>query len=320
MRGNGLIRHSGKTVQKELLHSNRFLVTSGLGADYQSRYGVLLSPRLSAATQWRGFVFRSGGGIFVHNLANNVFMTAIRNDGSHLQQFMLNDASFAADPPQVFSGRLIRSRLDPGLTRPRALMFKSSAERAFGKLTSGFEYTWTRDLHLLGSRCLPDGDGWLDVIESNRSSIRHQLHARMSYRWRGQAVTAHYEWTRSRDNTDGPFSFPGQEDSLRAEWARSAGIAPHNISLAANFSLPGAFFLTLAETWRGSAPYNITTGFDPAGNGLYTDRGGLARNTGNGPAYGSLSLYGSKRLAIPEFLARSRKRLYVNLGIQGTTS
>ena len=124
-----------------------------------------------------------------------------------------------------------------------------------------------------------------------------------------------YEWTRSFDNSDGPFSFPQNQMDLRPEWARSAGIAPHRISAAGYFKLPSAFFLTVTESWRGSAPFNITTGLDPANDGLYTDRGGRARNSGNGPGYQNLTAYLSRRIALPKIEGRAAG--YINIGIQG---
>jgi hypothetical protein len=110
---------------------------------------------------------------------------------------------------------------------------------------------------------------------------------------------AHYQWTRSRDDGDGPFSFPERQDDVAAEEARSAGVAPHEIGVVANLRLPGAVLLTLVESWHSSTPYDVTTGTDPAGLGLFNFRGGRPRNGGDGPGYHSVSLYGSRRIALP---------------------
>jgi hypothetical protein len=321
-RGNGTVRYASKSaapfVQKQVVHTPRLLVTAGLRGDYQSRYGMLISPRLSAATQWRGIVLRAGSGLFVRNLPSNVFVKTTENDGSHLEQYMLSDTSLTENlMPLTGSGQLIRSRLASDLTRPREFMVKSSIERPFRKFTPGVEYTWTRDLHLLGSQRLADGGGWSDVLESNRLSEKHRVQTRLGYKWRAETLIVHYEWIRSRDDSSGPFSFPAQQDDLRAEWARSAGVSPHNVSLAGNIKLPRAISLNLIETWRSSAPYNVTTGLDPERDGLYTDRGGLPRNSGSGPAYSSLSVYGHKRVALPGLLTGHRERIYVDLGVQG---
>ena len=78
--------------------------------------------------------------------------------------------------------------------------------------------------------------------------------------------------------------------------------------------MPAGISLTATNTWRGSAPYNITTGLDPGKDGLYTDRSGLPRNSGNGPAYNSLSLYAYKRIPVPRLRLKGRQ-IYLDLGI-----
>jgi hypothetical protein len=123
----------------------------------------------------------------------------------------------------------------------------------------------------------------------------------------------HYQWTRSRDDGDGPFSFPEAQDDLAAEEARSAGIAPHELSVVASLRLPGDVSLTVIESCHNSTPYNITTGGDPAGLGLFNFRGGRPRNSGNGPGYHSTSLFGSRRIALPFLGGRSGRKTYANL-------
>lgn len=323
--GNGAASYSGVSAapffQKTILHSKHLLFTGGLRVDYQSGLRLLASPRLSGAAEYHGFVFRLGGGLFARDISGNVFLRVIGGDTAHLEQTIVTNVSLE-DPPLVgtlgadaSSGGLIHTRLAADLTRPRELMQKASVERRFGKFSAGTEYTWTHGRHLLGSRRLPDEDGWTDVLASDRSSDRQRVHSQIRYRWRGQSLAAHYEWIRSYDDTSGPFSFPAEQNDVREEWARSAGVAPHNVTLVGKMKLPGDLSLIVTDTWRGSAPYNITTGLDPANDGLYTDRGGLARNSGNGPAYNSLSLYGYKRIPVPKVAVKG-KRVFVDFGVR----
>lgn len=304
--------------QRQILSSANWMVTAGVRADYQSGYGMIVSPRLSAAAEWHKFVFRAGGGLFVHNLPDNVLAGVKENDGLYLQQFMAAGVSFAdfAAAPLVAQNS-IRSRLAQGLTRPRQFMEKSSIERPLGNLVAGVEYTWTRGEHLLGSRRLGSSAGWLDFMESDRDSEMHRLHAQLSYQLKAQRLVAHYDWTHSRDDTAGPFSFPADQNDIRAEWARSAGIPRHSVTSVALFQLPGKITANLTESWHGSAPYNITTGLDAANDGLYTDRGGRPRNSGNGPGYNSVALYASRRIALPKLAARQHRRVFARVGLQG---
>jgi hypothetical protein len=97
---------------------------------------------------------------------------------------------------------------------------------------------------------------------------------------------------------------------------RSAGVSPHNVTAAGTFRLPAAVSLTISDTWRSSAPFDITTGSDLLRNGLTVDRGGRARNSGDGPGYHSVAAYGYRRIPLPTIRARSVRRHYLDLGVQ----
>jgi hypothetical protein len=302
LRGNGDLRYSRRSAapffQKQLRLSERALVTAGLRADYQSRLRLLLSPRLSGAVEWRGLVWRLGGGLFAREIPNHVFVRVVQGDGRRLRQVLMQDVPLSGPLLPPDSPPVILSRLAPDLALPRQWMEKTSLERSFGKLTPGVEYTWTRERRLPGSRRLAEGAGWVDLLESNRSAERRRLHGRISFARGKQRFLAWYEWIHARDDHDGPFGFPAHQDNLRAEWARSAGVAPHNAALSGYFQLPAALSLTVTESWHGSAPFNITIAPDAARNGLYNDRGGRPRNSGNGPPYNALSLYASRRVPL----------------------
>ncbi len=142
------------------------------------------------------------------------------------------------------------------------------------------------------------------------------MHLRALYTIRGQSLTAHYEWIHSRDNTDGPFSFPAVQNNIRGEWGPSSSLAAHNLTLVANSRLGPAFSLTVVESWHSPLPLNITSGLDPEGNGLFTDRAGLPRNSGSGTDYNLMDMYVYRRFAVPKFLLRSSHRTYLNCNMQ----
>lgn len=299
-------------VEAEILRSARVRFRGGLRADYQTGGGTFLSPRLSGAALVHGYTLRWGGGIFVHDWATGVLLQAVKNDRSHLDRFLVTSASLADPASGDTSGAVsIDSRLAFDLTRPRDLVLRASLERPRNGLTPGIEYTWTRSTHRLGSRRLAGPDGWIDTLESNRSARRHQLHLSLQWQGKGQRIGAHYQWTRSRDDTDGPFSFPESQGSLDAEEAPSAGVAPHELSVVGSFRLPGGVALTVIESYHSSTPYNVTSGTDPAGLGLYNFRGGRPRDSGNGAAFHSTSLYCSGRIALPF----TGGKTYANVGL-----
>jgi len=292
-------------VEADLVQSARVRLRGGLRADHQSGGGALVSPRLTGAALWRGATLRWGGGSFVHDWATGVLLQAVKNDLAHLDRFLVQ-GDLAPVP--------IDSRIAPGLTRPRDLVLRGSVERRLGGWTPGIEYTWTRTTHALGSRRLAGDDGWVDTLESNRAARRQKVHVSLRGEAKGQRVGAHYQWIRSRDDGDGPYSFPGAQDDLAAEWARTAGIAGHEIGVVADLRLPGAVSLTVIDSWHGSTPFDVTTGADPAGRGLFNSRGGRPRNSGDGPGFHSTSLFGSRRVPLP-WTGRSGRKARANVSL-----
>ena len=316
--GNGSL-HFGQLnvspfLQKRLFKSSHVSVNAGVRADAQSSAGVFVSPRLSAAVGWHGFVIRGGAGMFVHNIPGNVFIRAIQGDGTHLTPILIDGAGMdAASQPTLESAPLVLTSLSPSLALPRELIGKITLNRALGRFTPGIEYTDTRDWKLLGSQRFAGEDGWMDVIASNRSHVAQRIQSQLSYAWKAERLTLSHEWIHSYDNTDGPFSFPEQQNNLAAEWARSSGVPRQNVTLAGSFKLIRSVYLTLTDSWHGSAPYNITEAADPEGDGLFNDRGGRPRNSGNGPAFNSLSAYTSRRFAVPEKFAHAIHGMTVGL-------
>jgi hypothetical protein len=318
-RGQGNARYAlyraAPFVQGEVFRRTKVSVRAGLRADYQTAAGLVFSPRLSAVTTLHGFVFRVGTGMFVHDWTNDIFLRVMENDGQHLQQFLIANASLSDIQEQTATLEPeIISKLAPNLKSTQDWVSKLSAEHSFGNFAPGFEYTWTDGTHLLGSERLGAPTGWTDVLESNRALSKQQFHFRTRYKIRGQSLTAHYEWIRSFDNTDGPFSFPEISGDLRDEWARSTGVSPHNFTIVGNFQMPGGVSVNVVGSWRSSAPYNVTTGLDPEHYGLYNDRGRLPRNSGKGPNHRNVTLYAFRRFRILGPAKESKHSLYVNAG------
>jgi hypothetical protein len=318
LRGNGRLRIRQLRIspffQKLLWQSAHVIVNAGVRADTQSSAGASVSPRLSAAVEWRQFVIRAGAGMFSHDIPGYVFVHALQGDGNHLTPLLISNAAMdAASQSAMPGGPLVRTSLSPSLSLPRQFIGKVSANRTLGPFTPAIEYTQTYDWKLPGSQRFADGNGWMDLIASNRARVARQLQSQLSYSWKGQRLTVYHEWVRSYDNTEGPFSFPQWQNNLAAEWARSAGRAGQNVTFAGSFKLLESIYLTMTDSWHGSAPYNITDSGDPEGNGLFNSRGGRPRNSGNGPSFNSLSGYLSHRFAAPKAFGRTVHGVTVGL-------
>jgi len=303
-------------VQKTIVQAHALQVDGGVRADFQSNVGAVVSPRLWAASMWKGFKVQGGVGLFVSAVPDAVFITPLRINNSNVQQYVGTGVGLADSLAGPFQMLPLRTEIAPGLVSPRQWMQRGAVERRIGAFTPSLEYTWARDGHRLGSDRLADGIGWIDTIQSNRSAVRHRLHGRLRYEWARQSVVGHYEWVRAWDNSDGPFSYPERAGQYALEWAPSASFAPHNVTVAGTFSLPAGVSLMLTDTWQSAVPYNITTGTDDDRNGLWTERGGLARNSGRAPEQHLVSLHASRRFAVPAFIGGSKDRVFFTTGIQ----
>ncbi len=99
------------------------------------------------------------------------------------------------------------------------------------------------------------------------------------FRWRrGLSMYVYYTLGRSQNNSDGAFS-PSPTGTIDTEWAYSSGDVRHRISTnvytGALKNLTASVYLS-ANSGR---PYNLTTGLDANGDGIYNDRpAGIGRN------------------------------------------
>lgn len=308
-------------IEAEILHGPRLVVRGGVRADAQTAGGVLVSPRLSAVGVLHGLVLKAGSGMFVKPWTNAIFLHVIEDDGNHLNQYLTTNAAFSGFATGTTTAQSeIVAKILPNFVPIRDWTSRISLEHPFKSFSAGIEYTWVDGTHLLGSQRLsaPPGTspGWIDWLGSNRARQEHQIHLRALYKIRGQSLTAHYEWIHSRDNTDGPFSFSAVQNNIRGEWGPSSGTAAHNLTLVANSRLGQALSLTVVDSLHSPLPLNITSGLDPEGNGLYTDRAGLPRNSGSGTDYNLMEMYVYRRIAVPKLLLRSAQKTYLDFNMQ----
>jgi hypothetical protein len=318
--GSGLVDYSSRTAVA-FIQSERELGTGrmagGFRGDYQTGGNLLLSPRVSATVRLGRFVTRGGAGLFVTAAPDALFLQVRENNGSTFQRFVTAGSTLAGvgGPPATGVGS-VTSVLSTDFTLPRSRMASGSIERQIGPVTSAVQYTWTDRSHLSGSRRLPSGDRWIDVVESNRALQKHQVHALLRVGTESRNVLAHYVWTRSHDNTSGPFSYAERMDDLEQEWARSAGIPPDSVILVGSLGAIGGVAITVVAALNGAVPYDITTKSDSDLNGLFNERGGRARNAGDGPDFRSIDLHASRTVSIPGRYIGLRDSLKLTAGLQ----
>jgi hypothetical protein len=300
-----------------ILQRSHVRLAAGARADWQSRDRLRFSPRLSLLGQAGAWTFSGGVGWFTETWRPEVFLGTRSAEGHAPLQMMSREVSLAGAVGGSATGEPIAMDVAPGLTRPRYLMMSQGAERPVGRFTAGVEHVWWRGRLLLGAERLPDQavSGWTDWLESNRSIDSHELRFRVGIGGRGRSASATYAWTHSVDDTDGPWSFPARQGALAAENARSARVAAHSLDFVASASVPLGVRLTAMASLRGGSPYDIVSGLDAEANGLYTDRGGLPRNSGRLPGSRSVALYLSRRFNLAS-LVGPRVDLPIDGGVQ----
>jgi hypothetical protein len=97
--------------------------------------------------------------------------------------------------------------------------------------------------------------------------------------WKQTIVVGNYTWTRIEANSTGPFSTPANGDDLSTEWGPAA--PAHRFM--GSFNMTPIARVGIAVNLRGQSgsPYNVTTGRDLNGDGVFNDRpAGVSRNSG----------------------------------------
>jgi hypothetical protein len=282
------------------LQRPRLRLNGGVRLDWQSHDDLRLSPRLSGAGRAGAWTVSGGAGLFTHAWRPELFLGTRAAEGRVPIQVMARQVSLAdlADPAPA--GEPVVMDIVPGLTRARYLMTSLAADRPVGRLTVGVGHVWWHGRHLLGAERLASqaGSGWTDWLESNRRFDSHQVSVRIEVGGRNRNASVHYGWMHSTDDTDGPWAFPARQGDLAAERAASARIAAHNLDLVTSLLLPRGVRVTATASLRGASPYNIVSGQDAEGNGLYTDRGGRPRNSGRLHGPRSVAVYVHRRFTL----------------------
>jgi hypothetical protein len=274
---------------------------------------VRFSPRLSGTARFWGLKWAGGVGTFTKNWPNDLFAKALVRDSSHLSELVQEGTGLNTSEGNGSAPGAIASSIDGSFRRRRDTIGRASIQRKVGNVDYTTEYTFTHAVGLPGMRRIPVTGGWIDDLSSDYGLRSHQVHVRAQYGGPDFTLSAHYEWTHSRDSSAGPFATePAGTPPL---WAPSADVSPHHFSLVAATKIIGASCSVVASA-RTGAPYDIAFARDLAGDGLFVDRNGLPRNSGLGPSFRSLNVYASRPFVLPAGVTRLHGPRTIRVGIQ----
>ena len=299
-------------VQNDWRIAPNLMLSLGMRAQAQTRVGdkFNLGPRASFA--WAPgaanagkqpkTVIRGGGGIFYLSYSESLMLLTNRFNGVTQQQFIINNPDFYTNVPSIGSlagaalPQTIR-RADANLNQPFLIKGSVSVERQFPRRTSlSVAYIYERDKNLLRSRNvnapLPGtydpqtpgsgvrpipGAGNIFAFESTATNIDNTVFIRLNTQpTKKLSAFALIGLSRETGDSDGALSFPANSYDLKSEY----GNAINDVHAFANvgISYSGPWGLSFNSLIRASSPnrFNIITGRDTNGDGVFTERPALA--------------------------------------------
>lgn len=304
----------GIFVQNDWRLRPNFVLSAGLRYEGQSninnrmnfapRIAFAWTPEASSGFQPRTVV-RGGFGVFYERFSEGLALQAVRYNGVNQQQFVTRDAAVLSMYPNVpnadmlagFAVPSITRIVDPSLQAPYTMQSTISVER---QMPAGLRLTGTfinsRTLHSLRSRNvnapLPgsfafgmDGNGIRpfgevgDIYRYESTGILKQNQLIVSTNGtisQKLMLSATYTLNKAEGNADGANSFPADSYDLSGEYGRSAFDVRHRLFLRASFKAPWRMTFAPIIVASSGRPFNITTGRDSNGDGLFTERPALA--------------------------------------------
>ena len=289
----------GAYVQDDFRASRAVMVSYGVRYETQALVSDRnnVSPRLSltwSPLQSGRTTLRAGVGYFTDWIATSTYEQALRLDGSGEQEVNVVNPAWPDAPADGLRLPGNTYSLAPALDLPAMVLANAGVEQLLtSSLRVNATYTHRRGSGLLRGRNLNapahgqrPNPGVGNVVEAigDAESRAHQLGlttSLMLLNWRQTFLAASYVWSSNESNTIGPFSLPANGDDLSTEWGPST--PRHRASVMFNTRPITSVAVSLSLRAQSGTPYNVTTGVDVNGDGVFNDRpAGTPRNAAAG--------------------------------------
>jgi hypothetical protein len=264
-------------------------------ADIQPRFGFAwaVGPNSGASPK---NVIRGGFGIFYDRLSENYTLNAERLNGIRQQQFLISNPDFY---PTVPSAATLAGSVQPQTIRetdahwraPSIVQTAIGYERQLPKhVTVTTNYTRTAGIHQLRSRNINapvpasgihpyGGINAIYLYEASGIYRQNQLITNVTARVNSKfSFSGFYAYGVARSNTDGANTFPSNQYDLSTEFGRAGFDIHHRFQLNGSLQTRWGLRFNPFVTITSGRPFNITTGSDLNGDGLYLDRPAFAGN------------------------------------------
>jgi hypothetical protein len=298
----------GLYIQDDIKLRKNLTITSGLRYEAQTRLDDYLNFAPRIGVTWAPFkngktTLRTSWGIFYDWLTTGTIEQTLRVDGFRQQEVNIFDPSFPDPREDGVIPATNRYLLDDDLHMGRTTRVSAGVQQSItSKFSVGGTFADARGEHILRGRNLntpifgvrPD-PAFANVIETvSDASLRTRsgsINANLSFftptpnntrffDWkRNLGLYGSYSYSRSRNNTDGPFSTPAA-GFLELEWGPANNDVHHRRNISINSGMIRNFSANLSFSSSSAPPITIRTGFDDNGDLIFNDRPtGVGRNT-----------------------------------------
>jgi hypothetical protein len=292
-------------------------VTLSLGLRYEAQTRISdhrdFAPRIGLAWglaskgKTAKTVVRAGFGLFYDRVSESLSLDALRRDGLHQQQFVIDTPDFYPVVPsadQLLSVRAPQAirRMAAGMVAPYMVQAGAGVERQLPKnVVIAVNYLHSRGWHVLRSRNVPafastagnasavylfEGSG-LFKQDQLIASVNAKVNSRLSF-------TSSYTFGQAHSDSDGAGTFPANSNDLRPEYGRAGFDLRHRFQFNGSWAAPWGVRLSPLFVASSSRPFNITVGQDLNADTLFTDRPtfatDLSRSSVRHTAYGTFDL------------------------------
>jgi hypothetical protein len=277
--------------------------------NFSPRLGVSWTPSSRART-----TLRASAGLVRSQLDAGTYQQLRLVDGLAQRDLVISNPGY----PDPFSAGVTQAAALPSIIRARDDLVTPVNQRySVGvdqKIGQFFRVraTFSRQTgdHLFRSRnanapvdgVRPDPSvGNVTELENTARSLNQSIQTELSisYPPRRFSTLVNYAFGEAMNDTDGVFSLPPDSFDLTGEWGPSRADVRHRVNVGLNSDLIGGLRVAANFRAQSASPYNITTGTDPNGDGVYNDRPpGVPRNSGRGGSTTNLDLTLTWRLSL----------------------
>ena len=235
-------------------------------------------------------VLRAGAGLFYDRVSETLSLDALRRDGIHQQQFVLDSPDFYPVVPslnELLSSRVPQAirEMDGHIRAPYMAQAGIGVERQLPKnLMLAVNYLRSRGWHTLRSRAItptgtvaaPDVTA-IYLYESSGNFKQDQLVTSLNARVNPRmSFNGSYTFGQANSDTDGAGTFPADSYNLRPEWGRAGFDIRHRVQFSGSFAFPWGLRFSPMLLATSTRPFNITIGRDLNSDTIFADRPAFA--------------------------------------------